>query len=373
MPFSDGVPLDASGSVFGVYVHIPFCRTRCPYCDFVSNAIPGAVPKEFSRALREEILRFSGPDFANTIFFGGGTPSLLSPEMLHDLISAIWERFTPRDPEISLEANPDDVTQELVSDWLSLGVNRISLGVQSFDDKTLRYLGRRHDAAKARNACEIVAASGVNWGMDLIFGGRPVSSWDPTLRACAEYSPKHVSAYGLTYEPKTLFAGLISHEVDDDTWLSLYRRPCELLHEHIRYEISNFAKPGFECRHNLIYWRNGEYVGFGPAAYSFISNTRSRNLSTLKDYLSAPGVKEESLALSEREIRVETVIQHLRLREGLPKALYRARFGCDVHDDFSVELEGLIKRGFVSETADYVLPTIAGFELNNEIGLALVD
>lgn len=359
--------------MIGIYLHIPFCKTRCPYCDFVSNAVLGPVPEAFVRAVCREIEEFAGPEVAGTVFVGGGTPSLLEPGMLERILAAIRSRFVLDDPEITVEANPDDVTPLLVEAWLSMGVNRISLGVQSFDDGVLHYLGRRHDAARARLACEVVSERCANWGMDLIFGAHPVDAWEATLDTCLSFAPKHVSTYGLTYEAGTPFNARRDEAIDDEAWVRLYRQAEAHLAAYDHYEISNYALPGYACRHNLIYWRNLEYAGFGPAAYSFLDSARSRNHVGLDDYLAAPGEKCEAVRLTDHEIRVETVVQHFRLREGLSKETYFTRFGSHVQDDFALALDRLIARGLIEEDATTFRPTRSGFELNNEIGLTLVD
>lgn len=356
----------------GLYIHVPFCRTRCPYCDFVSQAVSGDVPGAFVEAVCREIAAFDGPDMAGTVYVGGGTPSVLSPDALGRTLAAALQRFRLEEPEFTIEANPDDVTVALVEAWGDLGVNRVSLGVQSFDDEVLRYLGRRHDAATARQACACIAERFDNWSMDLIFGARPVEAWGATLEECRRFAPTHVSAYGLTYEPGTPFGARADEAVDDGTWLGLYRAAEAALSEYERYEISNFARPGFECRHNVIYWRNEQYAGFGPGAYSFVDGVRSRNPADLDTYLSDPGRKAEALRLSDAEIRLETVIQHCRLEAGLSKGAYARRFGRDVRQDFGGAVEGLIARGLLEEDANALRPTRQGFELNDEIGLALV-
>lgn len=366
-------PVAAHPDVIGIYLHIPYCRTLCPYCDFVKRRIGGSVPEPFIEALEREISEFEGPSEASTVFLGGGTPSLLAPASLERVLTALHVRFKLHDPEISLEANPDDVTPELVEAWASMGVNRVSLGVQSFNDETLRYLGRRHDAERARRACALVARRFDNWSMDLIFGAKPAAAFEDTLRECVDLGPKHVSAYGLTYEAGTPFARRANDAIDDEAYLRSFWMAEEYLAGFERYEISNFARPGYRCRHNLIYWHNLEYAGFGPAAYSFIGGVRTRNRVSTDDYLAEPGAKEEALRLSEEEVRVETVIQHLRLRDGLDKAAYRRRFGRDVGEDFGPELEALRGQGLVVEEEGVIRPTRKGFELNNEIGLALVS
>jgi oxygen-independent coproporphyrinogen-3 oxidase len=332
------------------------------------------VPPDFVDAICREITSFEGPDRAYTVFFGGGTPSLLGPDALARILDAIRRRFVLYEPEITIEANPDDVTSELAAAWNDLGINRVSLGVQSFDDRVLGYLGRRHNAACARNACEQVAARWDNWGMDLIFGADLVDAWEATLSRCVACGPKHVSTYGLTYEPGTPFEHRRHEAVDDVTWIELYRKAeAHLADAYPHYEISNYARAGYECRHNLIYWHNEEYAGVGPGAYSFLSGARSRNHADLEPYLAHPGKKQEILRLTQREIRVETVIQYMRLKAGLSKQTYLSRFGRRLSEDFPTAVDGLVARGLLEEDGDVLRPTARGFELNNEIGLALVD
>lgn len=224
----------------------------------------------------------------------------------------------------------------------------------------------------ARRACEVVRERFANWSMDLIFGAPPVESWVDTLETCRRFNPLHVSAYGLTYEDRTPFARRKDESVDDETYLRLFWQTEEVLSEFVHYEVSNLARPGYACRHNLIYWQNLEYAGFGPAAYSFLDGVRSRNLVNTDAYLRNPGAKAEALRLSDEEIRVETVIQHLRLRDGLFLEDYAQRFGRSVYADFSAETAELVERGLVEEHVGALRPTRRGFEMNNEIGLALV-
>lgn len=360
--------------MIGVYVHVPFCRTICPYCDFVRRPIDDDSITLFRNALHGDMTKHSGPRKANTLFFGGGTPSLLSPGDLALIVEDVRRHFElTKNAETSLEANPDDVTPELADAWRDIGINRVSLGVQSFDDAVLNYLGRRHDAGKARLACEIVAERFDNWSMDLIFGAHPVDSWEATLDECVRFAPPHVSTYGLTFEAETPFAKRSGDAVNDEQYLRLYRMAHDRLRDYDHYEVSNYARRGYQCRHNLIYWHNESYAGIGPGAYSYIDCRRSRKLSDIDAYLRLPGVEESSDYLKGKEVRVETVIQHLRLREGLRKTYYRHRFRRDLDADFGQQLRALADRGLITIDAQSVRPTWRGYELNNEIGLALVD
>lgn len=359
--------------MIGIYIHIPYCRTICPYCDFVKRPTKGAVPGEFIRALCGEIAAYDGPRDADSVFFGGGTPSLINPADLGTVLELVREHFhVAPDAELTLEANPDDITKELADAWIGLGVNRVSLGVQSFNEDALRYLGRRHDADGARRACAIVGSHFANWNIDLIFGVPPYDAWRTTLEETARMGSAHVSAYGLTYEAGTPFGKRANEAIDEDCYLDQYAATQELLVGFDRYEVSNYAKSGRESVHNLHYWRNEEYAGFGPGAYCFVNGIRARNHVKLEEYLEAPGRKIESLALSDEEIRVETAIQHLRLRDGLSRDAYRRRFQSALDGDFGDALRALRERGLIADDGETVRPTEEGFELNNEIGLALV-
>jgi putative oxygen-independent coproporphyrinogen III oxidase len=359
--------------VIGIYIHVPYCRTLCPYCDFVKQRTSGDAPDVFVEAVCGEIAAYGEPLDAATLFLGGGTPSLLRAESLGRILNAVADRFAFTWDEVTIEANPDDITSDLVEAWRALGINRVSLGVQSFDDEALRYLGRRHDAAGALRACEAVAARFENWSLDLMFGAHPMSAWDATLAQCAAQAPKHVSVYGLTYEASTPFGKRSDEAIDDDTYVVAYEAARDALSAYDHYEVSNFALPGYACRHNLIYWYNEVYVGFGPGAYSFVDGVRSRNEPSVDGYLAAPGAKAEELALSEAEVRVETVIQHLRLRAGLSRGDYSRRFGRCLDEDYGAALAPLVDRGLLTDDGAVLRPSVMGYELNNEIGLALVD
>jgi oxygen-independent coproporphyrinogen-3 oxidase len=358
--------------MLGIYIHIPYCRTVCPYCDFVRKGISGKVPESYMQALCSEITAFEGGDEAGSVFIGGGTPSLIDTDHLEALLETLRARFQLGDAEITLEANPDDVSAEGLRRWRGMGINRISLGVQSFDDRVLQWLGRRHDARKAIEACEAVSAAFSNWNLDLIFGAKPSDAWRATLDQCLALSPPHVAAYGLTYEAGTPFETRAPDALDEDEVLSLFRETEAALSAYEHYEISNFAKAGLESRHNLIYWHNEAYAGFGTAAYSFIKGVRARNLIDTQDYVKRPGEKVESLSLSPHEVRIETLIQHFRLQAGLNKASYTRRFRRSLDADFGEVLGTLIKRGLLVEDEFSIRPTEKGFYLNNEIGLALV-
>jgi len=357
----------------GIYLHVPYCRVACPYCDFVKRPVDGDAPDAFTDAVCAEIRAYEGERRAQTIFFGGGTPSLLSADAVTRIFGTLRDVFSfPEAVEISVEVNPDDVTPDRLALWRDLGVNRISLGVQAFDDDVLKFLGRCHNADTARRAADRVAERFDNWGMDLIFGARPGDRWDATLVESLRLRPPHLSTYCLTYEQRTPFWKQRHAAINDDTTLAMYRTAMTRFADYQHYEVSNFATPGFQSAHNRIYWRNEDYVGFGPGAVSFLARVRSRNLSNIAAYLRTPTVREESEILSEENVRIETLIQHFRTKEGIAGEAYKQRFGTTLDEDFGDILENLVARGLLERNDSGYWPTVRGFELNNEIGLALV-
>lgn len=367
--------------MIGLYIHVPYCRVICPYCDFVRARRSGDAPKAFADALIREIETFEGDYEIASIFFGGGTPSMIALDDFARIVEALKTRFAYKKVEFTIEANPDDVVPATAGAWRDLGVNRISLGVQSFDDATLEHLGRCHDAETAFAACELVRMAFDNWGIDLIFGsnvpgageGATIARFERDLEQVLAFAPSHVSAYGLTIEEGTPFATRKGMSVADDLSLELYRMAIAALSLYEHYEISNFAISGRESVHNLIYWRNESYAGFGPGAVSYLSGTRSRNHPSISGYLRDPGRKIEQIAVSGEEERIETLIQHFRTKAGIHSAHYRQRFGTDIASDFGSQLAELCQRGLLSESSGRLSPTPLGFELNNEIGLALVS
>ena len=271
---------------FGLYVHWPFCRAKCPYCDFNSHVAPAVDEVLWTRALVAEIDRSArelGPRTLTSIFFGGGTPSLMAPRTVAAVIERALARFVPAaDLEITLEANPTSVEAGRLAGFRAAGVNRVSLGVQALDDAALRFLGREHSAAEALAAVALAARLFPRFSFDLIYGrpGQTVEAWQSELVQALDHADGHLSVYQLTIEPGTRFdllqrTGALAMP-DDDLLAELY----ELTQERLAaadlppYEISNHARPGEESRHNLIYWRSGEWLGVGPGAHGRLNVSR---------------------------------------------------------------------------------------------------
>lgn len=309
----------------GLYIHLPFCRVHCPYCPFaVSTDL--ALQDRYTEALLAEIDRRGNGEVADTIFFGGGTPSRTSRENLARIVAGLRERFAiDTGAEFSLEANPEDVTDDAVAFWRTLGVNRLSIGVQSFHDAELLPLGRVHGRAQALEAVRIAAGSGIRTSLDLILGlpRQTSTSFGETLETAIASGAGHVSLYMLDLEEGTALKRQVEGGrvalPDDDEVASLYMLAVERFAEagFAQYEISNFAREGDECRHNLRYWRREEYLGFGIGAHSFIGDRRFANTRDIHRYIDGQREPEFAEILGGGEVRRETIFLGLRQAAGL--------------------------------------------------------
>ncbi|MDZ7293905.1 MAG: radical SAM family heme chaperone HemW [candidate division KSB1 bacterium] len=320
----------------GLYVHVPFCVRKCPYCDFYSVPLDHELQGQYLQALEHEIALYAGdPQFGSlrfvSLYFGGGTPSLLQPAQVASVIGAVKSHFslTP-DAETSLEANPATLSGSDLVELRAAGVNRVSLGVQSLQSKELRTLGRIHSTKEAAESfCSAREAGFDNLGVDLIFGipGQTPRTWERTLREVLRWRPEHVSTYALTIEPQTPLAREVARgaiaPVSAETERRMYLFAHELLtaHGYEHYEISNYALPGRRCRHNELYWKRHPYLGLGPSAHSFVGNRRWWNHKDLGVYCQALAQRTLPVAgselLSPEQQHLETLMLSLRTAEGL--------------------------------------------------------
>lgn len=316
----------------GIYIHIPFCVKKCNYCAFLSGPAGSGVRQEYVNHLIEEIrLRSREVPEADTIYFGGGTPSLLTPEQIGHILEEVRKAFRiTKGAEVTLEANPGTLTEESLAGYGNAGINRLSMGVQSMDDRRLRYLGRIHTAEEVRRDVKMAREAGFhNINLDLIFAipGTHVSDAMEDLEAIAALEPEHISFYSLQLEEGTSFfrdfeAGKL-REVPDETDREMYHRGIQALREkgYRHYEISNFARPGYESRHNSKYWNMAEYVGLGLGASSYTGHRRMVNETDLKAY--SEMLDRGELAFmevhenSEEDDISEAVFTGLRREEGI--------------------------------------------------------
>jgi oxygen-independent coproporphyrinogen-3 oxidase len=375
----------------GLYVHIPFCEKKCPYCDFYSVVETEEVQKQFVRAAVREVALVAEqfpPDrfLVDTLFFGGGTPTVLPASEMEHLLAVIDRHFAlEAGGEWTVEANPGTVDQAKFHDLRALGFNRISLGVQSFQDSELRQLGRIHTVSQAEQALKLARKAGFeNLNLDLIFGlpGQSIESWTKSLRRALAFRPEHISTYNLIYEPDTPFGRGVKtgtiRPLDETVEWDMYRETHTILTEasYQHYEISNFALPGRECRHNQGYWRGKSYLGFGPSAHSFHRNRRWWNGRNLQQYLE--NLKDGRLPVSEEEKltreqqRLERIFLSLRQASGLDLVAYRQEFGADFRQTFAstlTRLKNLEKQTgpLLQESSNRLRLTLRGFWLSDSI------
>lgn len=329
----------------GIYIHVPFCKTRCIYCDFCSTTRYELKARYVEALCRELRMRkdYLGDEPVETVYFGGGTPSLLGGDDFEKIFRALDETFgLGNAAEITLEANPDDLTEEYVAMLSGLLFNRLSMGVQTFDDGALKLLGRRHGALQAIRAVERCRASGfANISIDLIYGlpGETDSQWARDLELATALGVEHISAYLLTCEKDTplyrmLLEGKVC-EVDEKTSLRFFYKLTEQLDKagYIHYEISNFCRPGYQSRHNSSYWEGIPYLGCGPSAHSFDTRSREWNTSSLETYITSieqgwrPYEKE---MLDENTRYNEYIMTGLRTKRGVSLRTIEERFGTEM-------------------------------------------
>ncbi len=368
--------------VAALYIHIPFCKRKCKYCSFISfdsrvNDIPAYIG-----ALKKELELRSGNFNIQTVYFGGGTPSLLTTEQLVDVLSAIDRYYRiADDSEITIEANPGTIDYKYLSDIKMAGINRLSIGIQSFNDKELSMLGRIHSSKEAVNAIKDARASGFdNLNIDLIYGlpGQTAADWKDNLLKTIEINPEHLSLYALTLEPqeallKDIEAGRLP-QISADTAASQYELAEELLQKHgyVHYEISNWAKPGMECRHNLVYWQSRQYTGIGVAAHSYIEKRRSANTADLDKYINSlsqnilPAQDVDEIISPELEIS-ESIILGLRLYDGINIKDFEKRFGIDIIKSYSRQIDELSGFGLLEYDNKDLRLTLRGRLLGNEV------
>lgn len=350
-------------SEFGVYVHIPFCRHRCDYCAFATWTDRDHLIESYVDAVVTDIQRAvsRGMRVADTVFFGGGTPTRVAPELLAKIVEAIP---VAHDAEITVECNPDDVTFEMMHTYASAGVNRVSIGVQAMVDHVLSALGRTHNPSNVARAVEAARSAGItSINLDIMYGahGESVSDWTQTVASIVELAPTHVSAYGLTVEAGTPLAEDPARHPDDDDQADKYIITDDILSAagFSNYEISNWAQPGHECRHNMVYWMQGNYQGFGCAAHSHEDGRRWWNVRTPDRYIACVA-NGESVEAADEVLDAPT-----RAREALELSLRTSR-GVPRDTLDITDLEGIVE---VRE--DRVVLTRNGRLLANDVSLRL--
>ncbi|HEU5132971.1 MAG TPA: radical SAM family heme chaperone HemW [Pyrinomonadaceae bacterium] len=372
----------------GLYVHIPFCSSRCSYCDFATGLYQSELAERYVRGLINEIRasRYNGEN-ADTIYFGGGTPSLLEPSQLERILTSLYDNFKiANGSEITLEINPGSATPDKLRAFRSLGVNRASFGAQTFDDAELAKLGRSHNsAATLRTFADLRDAGFENVSFDLIAGlpGQTLDGWQRNIKQALDLSPEHLSFYLLEVHSGTPLAEHIRRGIqpqpDEDLAGVMYEWMLEQAaaagYEH--YEISNLCRPGFHSRHNIKYWTAAPYYGVGCSSHSYDGNARrwSNHRDVLK-YVEmvesgvSPVVEEQQLTAT--DVRAEAVFLGMRMMQGVDLRRYRESFGVDLLDEHADDLDRFCKAGLVELDGDLIRLTRTGALLSNEVFAAFV-
>lgn len=379
----------------GVYLHIPFCRSRCSYCDFSTGTFESKPAERYVNYLIEEIDRWieiDSPAVVDTIYFGGGTPSLLTPAQMGRILNAVGNRFQVlAGAEVTIELNPGDggtgpaARLKTLRDFRRLGINRASFGAQTFDNRELKQLGRTHSADDITSTFQRLREAGFeNINFDLIAGlpGQTLRGWQRNLKAALRLRPEHLSLYLLDVHEGTPLADQIKRGLrpkpDDDLAAEMYRMMIDALsaagYQH--YEISNFCRPGLESRHNTKYWSGDPYYGFGCSAHSFDGARRrwanERDITRYVELVErdrSPVV--ERTVLNEDDARSESIFLGLRLMHGLNLEDYRARFGTDLRDEYEADLARLRDAGLIEIDEGLLRLTKRGALLSNEVFAAL--
>lgn len=368
----------------GLYIHIPFCKKKCLYCDFPSYAQCDAVYETYINALCQEIGNGVAEyaDFRiKSVFIGGGTPSVLPPKLLGKVMTILLDRYhIAQDAEITIETNPGTLDYKKLKEYKAMEINRLSMGVQAVQNRLLQCIGRIHDIeAVKRNYSEARDTGFQNINMDLMFSlpSQTISDWEETLETVIKMKPQHISAYSLIIEEGTPFQKLYDDGrlilPDEETDRKMYRLAIEMLQDadFQHYEISNFAQKGFNCRHNEIYWMDEEYIGYGLGAHSYFQKERFSNTGSLQDYIEAKG-HWNCLRQGIEKINLETeyaefMFMGLRMLEGVSNKRFEKRFGKGIEEVYKEEIDSLIENRLLMKKGDCFALTKKGIDISNQV------
>ncbi|HPT21795.1 MAG TPA: radical SAM family heme chaperone HemW [Bacteroidales bacterium] len=366
----------------GIYIHIPFCKTFCNYCDFYSITAQDSREDFINALIKEAELQanYTADEEIKTIYFGGGTPSLLLPDEAGDILKALKRIFKiSENPEVTIEVNPDDVYPGFFSALARLGFNRVSLGVQSWNDRTLKYLGRRHNARQSKTALELAASEGItNISADIIYGipGETLQEFRSDLETMFTFPIKHLSAYHLTIEEGTRFGKMREQgkltETDEETSISMFSilTAESAKRGFVHYEISNFAQEGYISLHNSSYWKQVSYLGLGPSAHSFNGQSRQWNISNVKKYISSINKGQVPFEMEELDIRTmfnEYVMTSLRTMWGIDLEFVEKRFDREMADYLVNVSDKFVRYGLVINNKKTLVLTDQGKMISDNI------
>jgi oxygen-independent coproporphyrinogen-3 oxidase len=359
----------------GLYIHIPFCKQACHYCDFhfstqLSNK--GNLIKALIKEIEIQKYYLKG-EAIKTIYFGGGTPSILSEIEINSLLNSVWKNFAiDADAEVTLEANPDDLSMGSLLNYKAAGINRLSIGIQSFDDGVLRFLNRAHNCIKATESVELAREVGFsNISIDLIYSipGQSLEDWLRNIRYALSLSPEHISAYSLTIEEKTVFGNWAKKgkliAMAEDPSATQFEVLMETLADNgfEQYEISNFCKPGFVSKHNSSYWNQESYLGVGPSAHSFNGSLRQSNVRNNSFYIKSieSGIIPAEVEILTRENKInETILISIRTSQGLELQQLKTRYDYDVSALFKIKIDQMIGQELITVMNNRLILTKKG-------------
>jgi len=373
----------------GLYIHVPFCSSKCNYCDFNSYVGKLDLAEEYFDCMKKEIDLYRDEMVFNqigTIFIGGGTPSCVEHRFIGEILNYARERYVVSEPcEITIESNPGTLTEEKLKAYRQYGINRISIGLQACQEKLLKYLGRQHNKNDFITSVKMAKEAGFdNINVDVIFGipGQTLEEWKETLELLTELDLTHISAYDLKIEEGTKFAEMLEMgkliEMDDELDREMYHYAIDFLKKNgfIHYELSNFAKKGYECKHNLIYWNCIEYLGLGAGAHSFLQDIRFENQASIEGYIDylSKGQKpvEERYVRDFCEKMSEYMFLGLRLIDGVSKEKFEDRFNQDIFVTYADKIDKLKKKQLIETDSEKIRLTELGLDLANQVFVEFV-
>lgn len=364
-----------------LYIHIPFCVKKCKYCDFLSATSNSELRESYVKSLCRKIRAYRNLAEAYhvvSIFLGGGTPSILESAQTKEIFAAIYETFqVDADAEITTELNPGTVTEEKLKLYKKVGINRLSIGLQSVNNEELRMLGRIHTYEEFKETYKLARnAEFENINIDLISAipGQTVDSWRETVKTVAELKPEHISAYSLIIEEGTPFYEIYGEDrkglPDEESERQMYQDTKSILakYGYHRYEISNYAKEGYECRHNLGYWSRREYLGIGLGAASLLNNERWNEAAEMEKYLASDESQKENLEVLDKTAQMEEfMFLGLRKMEGISKVFFQKCFEKDMLQEYGDEIKGLLKQDLITDDGENIKLTEKGIDVSNYV------
>jgi oxygen-independent coproporphyrinogen-3 oxidase len=369
-----------------LYIHIPFCISKCIYCDFNSIVTKSQIVDEYLNAIEQELQSTTGKRSFKTVFIGGGTPTALNETQLDRLLNIISKHVDVTNlKEYTIEVNPGTLSDEKVIIVKNSHVDRISIGIQSFNDRYLKLLGRIHSANEAKDIFLNLREKGFNnISIDLIYGypAQTLNEWKKDLREYCKLDPEHISAYCLTYEQGTPIVEMTDsgtlQKLSEEDELKMYEFTNDFLREndYNHYEISNFAKQDKECLHNTVYWENREYIGIGAGAFSYVNGERYCNIKSVKEYISSSRAKKRLICFSEKlpqkQRASEILIMALRMTSGISRKEFTKRSGFDLNELFEKQLNNLTQAGLINFDDERVKLTRKGLSVADSVMMEFV-